>query len=805
VRADLPTGTVTFLFTDIEGSTRLLRELGDAYADVLSGHHRALRDVWPRHGGFEVDTQGDAFFVAFERASDAVSAASAAHAALEGRPVQVRIGLHTGEPLLTELGYVGHDVHRAARIAAAGHGGQTLLSRTTHDLVDAEARDLGEHRLKDLSAPERIFQLGVQAFPPLMTLRQTNLPVLSTPLLGRDDELADISRLVRGGARILTLTGVGGIGKTRLALQAAAELSDDYPDGLWFVPLAAVSDATMVESAIAQAVRAHGDLSDFLGARNLLLVLDNVEQLMPDIAAVVAALPAAAVVVTSRERLGLHEEQEVPVAPLPLDASISLFVDRARRLIPSFQPDEHVATIVRRLDGLPLAIELAAARIKLLAPAQIEQRLARSLELLTTGARDVPERQRTLRATIVWSYDLLHDEERRALRALAVFRGGFTVEAAEDVAQADIETIARLVDKSLVARAEPGRLFLLATIREFLLEQLVAEIDEVAARHAAYYERWLPPAYERWLPASEVYDQKLRERFREVENIRALVDWMLAHAEAERALSTVARAAELWTDGSNPREPWGWLSLALERSAAPSAAAVHALTVSAVAANQSGEHDVAVRYSEGAIALATSLGETLHLNTSLAILAIAHAQRGDRASGRRFYEEALALERRASTLHNFGTSEMWAGDLDRAAALLEESLEVAASERRLRLQQLTRHSLGDLALHRGDTRRAKAEYRESLRIAADLNVPRTISFCAGGLAAAAALEGDAVAASRLWGLLERLEDEHGRIDAIERSYYLEAVGEIATEPYEETRHVSADEAVRLVNAYVHSI
>jgi predicted ATPase/class 3 adenylate cyclase len=804
VRADLPTGTVTFLFTDIEGSTRLLRELGNAYADVLSEHHRLLREVWAQHAGSEVDTQGDAFFVAFERASDAVAAAKAAHAALEPGPVRVRIGLHTGEPLLTELGYVGHDVHRAARIAAAAHGGQVLLSRTTHDLVGAETRDLGEHRLKDLSAPERIFQLGDELFPPLKTLRQTNLPVLSTPLFGRDDELAEISRLVRGGARILTLTGVGGIGKTRLALQAAAELSDDYPDGLWFVPLAAVSDATMVESAVAQAVRAHGDLHDFLLARSLLLVLDNVEQLMPDVAAVVAALRAA-VVVTSRERLGLHEEQEVPVAPLPLDASVSLFVDRARRLVPRFEPDEHVAAIVHRLDGLPLAIELAAARIKLLTPAQIEQRLARSLELLTTGARDVPERQRTLRATIAWSYDLLDDDERRALRALAVFRGGFTVEAAEDVARADIETIARLVDKSLVARAEAGRLFLLATIRDFLLEQLGAESDEVAARHAAYYERWLPPAYERWLPASEVYDQKLRERSREIENIRALVDWMLAHAEAEQALSTVARAAELWTDGSNPREPGGWLSVALERGAAPSAAAVHALTVAAVAANQSGDHDVAVRSSEKAIALAKSLGQKLHLNTALEILAIAHAQRGDRTSGRRFYEEALALERRASTLHNFGTSEMWAGDLDRGASLLEESLEVGASESRLWLLQLTRHSLGDLALRRGDTTRAKAEYRESLRIATDLNVLRTISFCTGGLAAAAALEGDAGAASRLWGLLERLEEEHGRIDAIERSYYLEAVGELEREPYEETRHVPADEALRLVNAYVHSI
>jgi predicted ATPase/class 3 adenylate cyclase len=795
MRADLPTGTVTFLFTDIEGSTRLLRELGDAYADALADHHRLLRDVWARHGGSEVDTQGDAFFVAFERASDAVSAASAAHAALAGGTVRVRIGLHTGEPLLTELGYVGHDVHRAARIAAAGHGGQVLLSRTTHDLVEAEARDLGEHRLKDLSAPERIFQLGEESFPPLKTLRQTNLPVLSTPLLGRDNELAEIARLIRGGAPILTLTGVGGIGKTRLALQAAAELSDDYPDGVWFVPLASVSDVTMVEAAIAQAVRAHGELHEFLRARTVLLVLDNVEQLMPEIATVVAALPAT-VVVTSRERLGLHEEQEVPVAPLPLDASILLFVGRARRLSPSFEPDEHVAAIVQRLDGLPLAIELAAARIKLLTPAQIEQRLSRSLELLTTGARDVPERQRTLRATIEWSYDLLDDDERRALRALAVFRGGFTVDAAEDVAQADIEMIGRLVDKSLVARTATGRLSLLATIREFLLERL-ADDGAAEARHAAYYEQWLPAPGE--------FDQRLRELPYETDNVRALVEWVFAHGDADRAVSTVAHAAELWEGVGNPREARRWLSGALSLPAAPPGAVLRALMIAGVFANQEEDFDAAVAYAEDAVALANSLGEESRLNAALKGLAVTYGRLGDHVSARRTFEEALALDRGSSTLHNFGTCEMLAGEYDRAAELLEESLALDAAEGRLRLQQLTHHSLGDLALRRGDVPRAASEYRESLRIATELHVPRTVAHCAGGLAAAAAAAGDSIAASRLWGLLERLEDEYGAISRIERSYYLEAVGEISREPYEETRHVPADEALRLVNAYVHSI
>jgi predicted ATPase len=651
-------------------------------------------------------------------------------------------------------------------------------------------------------APERIFQLGDKRFPALKTLRQTNLPVLTTPLLGRDHELAEITKLARGTARILTLTGVGGIGKTRLALQVAAELSDDYPDGVWFVSLESVDDVSMVEPTIAQAVHAHGELEEFLRARTSLVLLDNVEQLLPDVASVVSALPAT-VVVSSRERLGLHEEQEVPVAPLPVDTSVALFVDRARRLVPSFAADDHVAAIVQRLDGLPLAIELAAARVKVLTPAQIEERLSTSFSLLTSGSRDVPERQRTLRATVEWSYDLLDLEERRTVRALAVFRGSFAVEAAEEIAQTDIEMIERLVDKSLVKRTESGRLALLAVIREFLLEHLGNEAEAVAARHAAYYERWLPVPYERWLPTSREFDQRLRELANEIENVRAVVDWVIAHADAERAVSTVARAAELGV--GDPRGPRAWLARVSELRAPPSAARIHALTIAAVAANDMGDPDAGVAYAEDAIALAKTLGEESHLNTTLEVLAIAHARRRDQESARRVFGEALAIERRSSTLHNFGTFEMSSGDLDRATSLLEESVSLNASQGRLRVLRLTHHSLGDLALRRGDPDRAVAEYGESIRIAQDLNVLLTVCFCTGGLAAAAALKGDVAASARLWGLLERLEDEHGRIDPAERSYYLEVVGRIAQEHYEETRHVPADEALRRVNAYVHSL
>jgi class 3 adenylate cyclase len=262
---ELPTGTVTFLFTDIEGSTRLLDELGDRYAEVLAEHHRVMRGAFEAYGGVEVDTQGDSFFVAFARGSDAVSAAAAAQEALAAGPVKVRMGVHTGEPALTEEGYVGMDVHRAARVMAAGHGGQVLISSATRDLLDDRfrLRELGAHRLKDLSAPQHLFQLGDGDFPPLKTLHQTNLPVQPAPLVGREAELAVVLALVQE-SRLVTLTGAGGSGKTRLALQAAAELVDDFEDGVWWVSLAALRETELVEPTIAQVVGANDGVVDHL-------------------------------------------------------------------------------------------------------------------------------------------------------------------------------------------------------------------------------------------------------------------------------------------------------------------------------------------------------------------------------------------------------------------------------------------------------------------------------------------------------------------------------------------------------------
>jgi hypothetical protein len=383
--AELPRGTVTFLFTDVEGSTRLLQEHGDRYAELLAEHRRLLREAFARHDGVEVDTQGDAFFVAFARASGAVAAAREVQQDLAAGPVKVRIGIHTGEPVLTDEGYVGMDVHRAARIAAVGHGGQILVSQATRDLAgDAEVRDLGEHRLKDLSAPEQIYQLGDEDFPPLKTLHQTNLPVQSTPLVGRERELREVQAMLTNGTRLLTLTGPGGSGKTRLALHAAAAVVEEFADGVWFVPLASVRDPALVRSTIAQVLGARDDLGEFLRGKRLLLLLDNLEQLLPEAAPMIAALETR-VLATSREPLNVSEEQEYPVPTLPLEDAAVLFTQRARQFRRGWQPDEHVVEIVRRLDGLPLALELAAARVKVLTPEQILARLGRSLELLTSG------------------------------------------------------------------------------------------------------------------------------------------------------------------------------------------------------------------------------------------------------------------------------------------------------------------------------------------------------------------------------------------------------------------------------------
>ena len=640
---ELPSGTVTFLFTDIEGSTRLSQELGDGYAGALGEHRRALRDAFARHHGVEVDTQGDAFFVAFSRASDALAAARSAQAALRG-PIRVRIGVHTGEPLVTGEGYVGIDVHRAARIAAAGHGGQVLVSQSTRDLVGGGGlRDLGEHRLKDLTAPERVYQLGSGEFPPLKSLNQTNLPIQPAPLVGRKHELTEISDLLQS-SRLLTLTGAGGSGKTRLALQAAADVVDEFPQGVWFVSLASLTDPELIEPTIGQIVGASDDLAAFLRAKKLLLLLDNLEQLLPEVAPWIAQLEAH-VLATSRERLNIGGEQEYPVPPLPLDDAVTLFMQRARQLRPAFQLDEHVPEIARRLDGLPLALELAAARIKVLTTQQIRERLAHSLDLLTSGTRDAPERQRTLRGTIEWSYGLLDKDEKALFGSLGVFAGSFDLEAAEAVVAADLDRLQSLVDKSLLRQTGEGRFFLLETIWEYARELFTSgsAADTSKQRHAAYFARLVDVRSKAVMDGDPVATAEVAACYAD---IRAALQFALDEGDFSTAVVIADKMWFFWISRGLNREGYDWIRrIEAERGALSVEDHLRFVGAAGELARFAGDPERAIAWKTEEAKLAGQRGDAPMRAAVLADLAHIFAERFEFERAEDVAREALAIRR----------------------------------------------------------------------------------------------------------------------------------------------------------------
>ena len=806
----LPTGTVTFLFTDIEGSTKLLGELGgEGYADALAEHRRALRDAVAAHAGVEVDTQGDAFFIAFARASDAVSAARVAQDALAAGPVKARMGIHTGEPVVTDEGYVGMDVHRAARVMAAGHGGQVLISSAARDLLDERftLRDLGPHRLKDLSAPQHLFQLGEGEFPPLKTLHQTNLPVQPTPLIGRQVELEQASALLRQN-RLVTLVGPGGSGKTRLALQLAADAVEDFEDGVFWVPLQAVADPTLVDATIGEVVGANDAVADFLRGRTTLLLLDNLEHVLdaaPGLAELLRKAPGVKVLATSREPLKLGGEQRFTVEPLPDADAVTLFVERARAVDSDFAPSPAVLEICHRLDGLPLALELAAARVSVLSAEDLLLRLDRSLPLLTRGARDAPERQRTLQGTIEWSYELCSTEEQQLFGRLGVFPASFALEAAEAVCDAALDTVQTLIDKSLVRRWGSGRLGMLGTIHEYAREQLVdsGEIVELGRRHAEHYLVVAESANLR----AEAEGRENPELARlEKANFRDALDWAATH-DVELGLRLAVSLETHWVfadpfEGARRLE-----ALLADADGIDPRLRADALRALAGALYIVGEFDRGAELYEESFALYRELGDEWGEGHMLHRLATDAYRLGDLERAIALSEEGLEISRRrhdrkdeAIGLGNLGRVAWIQGNVDQAIELLTGATELAGEVGFLWWQAGTLLELGELTVESGRLEEAEQWLRQGIELSHHLDDRLHLVYGLALCARLAAEQGNLERAGRLWGAIEA-EERRGAIGQWEdeREEYERVVlahgGPELERGREAGRQLSLDEAV----------
>jgi predicted ATPase/class 3 adenylate cyclase len=732
MRSDLPAGTVTFLFTDVEGSTKLLHELGpEGYAQALAEHRRIVRDAFAAEGGVEVDTQGDAFFVAFPTAPGALAAVREMLTGLASGPIRVRMGLHTGTPFVAEEGYVGPDVNRAARIAAAGHGGQVLLSAATASLLGPDSlRDLGEHRLKDLSAPERIYQLGDEGFPPLEALHQTNLPIPATPFLGRERELGEVlAMLADDDVRLLTLTGPGGTGKTRLALQAAGALADRYPHGVWWVPLAPLGDPELVLETASGALGAKDGLAEHVGDKRLLLLLDNFEHVVEagaELGGVLAACPNLDLLVTSRERLRVRGEQTYPVPPLVESDGVALFTARARAVDPSFAASDAVRELCRRLDELPLALELAAARTAVFSPEQLLERLSQRLDLLK-GERDADPRQQTLRATIEWSYDLLADEENELFARLSVFAGGCTYEAAERVAGAGPDTLQSLLDKSLVRkRTDPEpRFWMLETIREYASERLEASgtAGQLRRRHAEHFLA-LAQELEPYVPVTREWLDLVEQ---DHDNVRAALDRLQESGDTQLALGLAEAVSRFWKLRGHQAESQRRFERLLAADRKPTAARAHALNAASGMAVENGDYDLGRRQAEEALAIHRELGDDWGIARSVYMIGYAAIESGDFETAKPLFEEARSLLADLGHEHYVGLATFnlaWAcdelGEHDRARQLTEENLLRARSTGNRNLEA---GALEELALYARQESRIEdslALLRNALQINHDL-------------------------------------------------------------------------------------
>jgi predicted ATPase/class 3 adenylate cyclase len=890
----LPTGPLTFVFTDIEGSTRLVETLGvERWAALLGRHRELIRAAVADEDGVEVATEGDGFFLVFRSPEGAVRALAAAQRALtsepwpDGAPIRVRAGVHTGEGTLDhDGGYLGHDVHRAARVAAAGHGGQVLLSGPAAALVadrlppGVALRSLGPHRLKDLR-PEPLAQLVIEGlrsdFPRLRTLDAlpNNLPVPATSFVGRERELAEAAQLL-GAARLLTLTGPGGTGKTRLALQLAATVADRFPDGVTFVPLASVRDARLVPNAVGNAVHvpeqpgrdAVDTLAMALEGRRCLLVLDNLEQVLdaaPFVSDLVTALPELRIIATSRAPLRIGAEQELPILPLPVPSDpatvgrlawlnlpeaerrrdaeavlryegVRLFVERARHARPSFQLHDgnadDIAGIVSHLSGMPLAIELAAARIRLLSPAEIRERIGRELDMPGSGMRDLPERQRTLRATIDWSWALLDPACRSLLARLAVFEGGADLECIETVAgpAADlgievVDGLEQLVDQSLVRLSPTGdetRYVLLEPIREFALEQFEGggSAARIRERHASAYLALVERVEARLSGAEQ---RRWLDRLdREHANVRAALEWAMARPAPETAMRLAAATWRYWQKRGHLREARRRLDTLLAQPWATEAylrAAV--LEAAGGVAYWHGDMSAARGHYAAALELERQLGDRAAIanalyNESFAYLMAEDVPPEERQHGEDDIEEALRIytelgedEGMADALWGKGIHLKFAGQAEAAQPFFERALDGYRRVGNRTQEAWSLEQLGSTDLRLGHTDRGRERLGAALRLFDAAGDLAGVTIAMDGLSAAAVAEGDLVRAARLHGLARRLQQTSGT----DLARYVEERFEEATRgsarlamaPEDLERHASEGRAMTLADGIAYAL
>ena len=759
-----PSGTVTLVFTDIEGSTALLDELGaEAFKEALGDHRRALRDAFGAHSGYEVDDAGDGLFYAFASGSEAVTAVAEAMASLAEGPVRIRVGVHTGEPLLDPPKYVGPDVHKAARIMSAAHGGQVLLSGATRELVAEDVLDLGRHRLKDFAEQVSLYQLGPDRFPPLRTISNTNLPVPLSSFVGREREVTQVVSLVRDeAARLLTLAGPGGTGKTRLALEAAGELVSEFGAGVFWIGLAPVRDPALVLDTIAQTLGAKQELAAHVGEKQLLLVLDNLEQVVEsavELAALLRVCPKLRLLVTSRELLRVDGEVVYPVPALAEPEAVELFCARAR-----IEPDEAVAELCGRLDNLPLALELAAARVSVLSPAQILERISQRLDLFRAG-RDADPRQQTIRATIAWSYDLLSPEDKRLFARMAVFRGGCTLETAEQVAGADVVGLQSLLDKSLLRRAGE-RFWMLATIREYAHELLEegSEADAVRRRHADHYLAIGDLAYAERFDRGLTWVRRLDD---EHDNLRAALEH-LQQCEPLGYLQLAGALGWFWEVKSHFTEAARRLVDALASPVEDGALRARALTSLGYIDDTQGRSAAALSRHEQAIELWHTLADETGLTEAREGLGWALYMCGEKARALQLFEQNLELARGLG--HQALVSRALAGvcqllvatgQFERAEPL---ALELHASTRDsedVNCMHAADHYLADCAMHRRDYALAEQHRLSALETALAIGTAMQQTLEVLGLAFTAAGLGRDEDALRLEGAVDAKWGELG--------------------------------------------